>query len=1160
MNKKVNDVSFLSKKRGLSFLLTIMRVFILFLFFGLTSVYANNSYAQIKLDIDLKNGTFEELFDQIHSQSKFIFFYKDDIVKTKKKITLSLKESTIHEILQRAFIKTNLTYKIIDRQVVISKIKKQVNTKVLPEISNPDQVLIEGIVTGSDGVPLPGVNVIVKGTNKGVQTNFDGRYSIEVNPGEILVYSYVGMSSQEKMVDLDNNIDVVLFPTDNALEEVVVTALGIKRQVRSLGYATDVVKGEDLVKARETNIVNALQGKVTGVQITRSSGNLDGSSKIIIRGVSSLSGRNSPIWVVDGVIINDSQTPGNDLISGNRDFSNGAAVINPDDVESMNVLKGAAATALYGSRASAGAIVVTTKKGKASPDGNARVTINSTIRTDNLFRIPDYQQEYAGGTNGTYSAAGTGYDWGPRIIGQTVPNAPVTNEPGVLRGIKDNGIKDFFNTGYTLINNFAVADATEKMDYRLSLTSLNQTGILPGSSLKRYTASLNAGVRHNDKLETRFGVTYVKSKSEGTGATGANDPNIIGLSSFSSTLDQNLFKPWKDENGNQINHRVDDAGNLSNNPLWLRHENQNDRNDDRVIANASVTYKPFEGFALTGKIGVDFDDDKRFIENSKGTILRLTGDFDADDLYRQEITADVIASYFRDLTEDISLNILGGFQYNSRLFRRQQIQGVDLVIAELFSPANAAQVVATRQFTESRLAGLYGSAELGYKNWATLTLTARNDWSSTLPKNNNSYFYPSASLAFVFTDAFGIDSDWINYGKLRASWAQVGNDTDPYLLDFNYLPVSSALGQYGLDLTFPFNGSLAYAANPTIPSNNLVPEEQNSYEFGLDTRLFGGRFGVDFAYFKNENKNQILDVAIPQSTGFANKVLNVGQVDQEGFEIAIDATPIKTKNFTWNTAINFSQVESTVVELTPELSQFQISSAFSSVEVVAVPGKEFQLYGFDFLREPTTGRPIIDPNTGRRIQNEEAETLGSVLPDWTGGWVNNFSYKGFNLTATVDVKWGGVMKSSTVEELQTDGLVTETLLGREGAFIDTEGVLVDDNGNVSENNVPLLNAEDYWNNSLSVGSVATPWVYDASFVKLREVGLSYTLSSKALQKTFIKGLTLGIEGRNLALLYSKVPHIDPEASLFGSGADGFGIERANVPSTRSIGFNVRLTF
>jgi len=1016
---------------------------------------------------------------------------------------------------------------------------------------------ITGTVSDETG-PLPGVSIVIKGTTTGTETDFDGKYSITANEGDILVFSFVGMTRQEKTVGAANSINVVLV-ADNVLEEVVVTALGIKREARTLGYGTDVVKGEDLVKARESNIVNSLQGKVTGVQITNTGGNLGGSSKIIIRGVSSLSGNNNPLWVVDGIIINNNQTQTGSRITGSRDFANGAAVVNPDDVETINVLKGAAATALYGSQAATGVIIVTTKKGRASDDGKARVTINSTVRFDNLFRTPDYQQEYAMGTLGKYDSGSVGFDWGPRIVGQTVENLPVTNEPGPLTAVKDNGVNDYFNTGYTYINNFSVSDGSEKMDYRLSLTSLNQTGILPGSSLDRYTVGLNAGVRHSEKLESNFGVQYISTKSEGTGATGANDPNVVGLGSFSSTLDQNLFKPWKDASGNQINQIIDNTGNQTiNNPLWLRHENASERDDDRVLGNFSLTFKPFEGFALTGRVGLDLEDDKRFIENSKGTINRLFGDYDSDNIRRNVTTLDIIATYQKDLTSDLSLNLLGGFQYNSRLFERQRIRGIDLLIPELFSPGNAAQTIAERDFAERRIVGLYGQAEFGYKNWATLTLTARNDWSSTLPTNNNSYFYPSATLAFVFTDAFGIESDWLTFGKLRASWAQVGNDTNAYQLEFNFNPVTTATGQYSLNNNFPFNGALAYSASNTIPDADLQPEEQTSYEFGLDLKLFKGRLGLDLSYFKSENENQIFNSPIPESTGFAFKTQNVGRVDQEGFEIAIDATPVRIGDFSWNALMNFSLVESKVVRLIDDVERVIIASAFNSVQVVAVPGQEFQLFAFDHLRDEASGRPIINPATGRR-QAGEAKTFGSVLPDWTAGMVNTFSYKGFSLSATVDVKWGGVIKSSTVEGLQVGGLVTETLRNREGTFIDTDGVLVDGAGNVTENNVPLLSAQDFWT-SLNDNSVAAPYIFDASFVKLREVGISYTLPSKLLENTFIKGATFGVEGRNLALLYAKVPHIDPEASLFGSGADGFGVERASIPSTRSIGFNVRLTF
>lgn len=736
-------------------------------------------------------------------------------------------------------------------------------------------------------------------------------------------------------------------------------------------------------------------------------------------------------------------------------------------------------------------------------------------------------------------------------------NLPITGERGALTAVPNNGIDNFFNTGITRINNFSIGDADERMDYRLSVTALNQTGVLPGSSLDRYTIGLNAGVRHNEKLESRFSVNYTYSETRGTGAAGANDPNIVSLASFSSVLDPALFNPWIDEIGNQQNVITSNDGSTANNYLWLRNENKNDRDDDRIFGNIQTTWKPFNGFSLLGRVGLDLQDDRRLFTNRVGTITRLQGDFDSDNIRRRELTSDIIASYNTDLSQDLSLSVLGGMQYNTRIFERQQIQGVNLLVPELFSPANASQTIPIRDFTERRLFGIYGSAELGYKNWATLTVTARNDYSSTLPPENNSYFYPSASLAFVFSDAFNITSDFFTFGKLRASWAQVGNDTDPYQTTFNFLPQNTADGQYSLDLNFPFNGSLAYTASTNIPSPNLLPEEQTSYEFGLDLKFFNGRLGIDASYFNNQNDNQILNVPIPESTGFATQTRNVGRVDQTGFEIALEATPIIAGDFRWNTALNFSRVESEVVSLTEGVDRVIIASGFSSVQVVAVPGEEFQLFAFPYLRDEETGRPIIDPNTGRR-QAGEATTLGSVLPDWTGGWVNNFSYKGFNVSATIDVRWGGVMKSSTVEDLQTQGLVAETAINREGTFIDTEGVLVTDNG-VIDNNVPVQNAQDFWT-SLDDNSLAEPFIFDASFVKFREASISYTFPTDLLGDGFVKGLTIGVEGRNLALLYSKVPHIDPESSLFGSGADGFGIERASIPSTRSIGFNVRLRF
>jgi len=935
---------------------------------------------------------------------------------------------------------------------------------------------VSGKITSSDdGEGLPGVNVIIKGSTQGTVTDIEGQYKIDVASGDaILVFSSIGFVSQEMAVGTNSIIDITMASDVQQLSEVVVTALGIQREARELGYSISGVNSEDLVVARETNVINALQGKVTGVNIVNSSGNLGASSKITVRGVSSLSGRNNPLWVVDGVPINNNQTASGSRITGNRDFANGAAVINPDDVESINVLKGAAATALYGSRAAAGVIVVTTKRGKAGANGKPTVQINSSVRFDELFKEPDWQNSYAGGEFAKYDSSATFNNWGARIAGQTVSKA-ITGERVPLQAFPDNQ-SDFFETGRTLINNFSVSDANDRGDYRLSLTSLNQSGVLPGSSLDRLTATFNAGFKHSEKFRSRFSAQYIRTTSEGTGVAGANDPNVIGLSAFVRTVDFRDYQPWIDASGNQINT----IGTEDNNPFWIQNENRNDREDDRFIGNFETTYTPIENLNLTARLGYDFDVDERLITNRVGTIQRATGDFRNDVFQRRQLNIDAIATYFWNVNSDFNLDFLVGWNFNRRVFELDRIDGEDFVVPELFVPSNTLTSASDRDFTEQKLFGVYGQAVLSYKDWLTLTLTARNDWSSTLPLDNNSYFYPSASLAWVFTDA------------LRASIAQVGNDAQPYQLLFRFFPRTTAFGQYSLNLNFPFQGQSGFSKTNIIPNAALVPEEQTSYEFGVELQFFQGRLGLDVAYFNSENKNQILDVPIPESTGFAERTVNVGQVTQEGVEITLNADIIKSNAFNWSTTINFSHVESIVDELTEGTDRVIIASAFNSVQLVAVPGKEFQLFGVPWEREPTTGRPVINPADGTRIPGL-ARTYGSVFPDFTMGTNNTFSYKGLALNVTVDWSNGGLLRSATVENLWTGGFTEETLRNREGTFIDTQGVIVNDDGTFQDNNVPLRSATDFWQ-SLDDNSISEPTIFDATYVKLREIGLSYTCS------------------------------------------------------------------
>lgn len=1020
---------------------------------------------------------------------------------------------------------------------------------------------ISGRITSEEGETLPGVNVVVKGTATGTVTDASGEYTLAIpSDANTLVFSFIGLQTQEVAIGQRSVIDVTLSADVTQLSELVVTALGLEKQSRELGYSISGVDQEDLVVARETNVLNALQGKVTGVNITRSGGNLNSSAQVIIRGVTSLSGKNNPLWVVDGVPINDfteSRDNNNSVITGNRDFGNSANVINPDDVASINVLKGAAASALYGSRAAAGVILVTTKKGKSGAGRGPSISVNSSYRFDNLFRAPDFQNEYGGGLFYKYDSSAQTASWGPRIVGQDVTEAG-TGETVPLSAYPDN-YKDYYRTGKTLINNIAIGDATDNADYRLSITSLDQTGILPNAELERVTISLNAGRTHSEKLSSRFSVQYFNTNSQGTGVAGANDPNIFGWNSFVRSTDFKNFDPWIDDAGNQLGT----VGNTDNNPLWIQHENKNEREDNRILGNFQMSYKPIPELTFTGRAGYDFDQDSRLVTNRVGTRGRNSGTSTVTGITATQMNVDVIATYFKSLSSDLQLKVLGGYNFNRRKTSTEILFSQGFSIPELFLPANALTNVPDRRFSERVLFGAYSEVALSYRDWATLTLTGRNDWSSTLPKDNQSYFYPSASLALVFTEALNIQSNLLSYGKLRLSAAQVGNDTDPYQLLFTYLPQTNASGQYSLNQNFPFSGSLGYRATNTIPNANLVPEQQTSYEVGTEIRFLDGRLGLDASFFHTQNKNQILSIAIPETTGFGFKTLNVGQVDNTGIEITLDATVLSTNNFQWNTVLNFSHNESIVKSLAEGVDEFVLSSEFNSIQVKAVPGKEFQIFGIPFLRDSVTNRPLINPDNGLR-QSGESQSYGTVFPDFTAGITNNFTYKGFGLSITVDMKSGGKISSSTVGGLWNGGAVAETARNREGTFIDREGVLDNGDGTVRDNDIPIRSAQDFWRGN-QLNSISEMQIFDASFAKLRELGVSYNFPDRMFTNSFIRGLQLGVEGRNLALLWSKVPHIDPEANLYGAARDnggrqGFASERNSVPSTRSIGFNVRLKF
>ena len=1023
---------------------------------------------------------------------------------------------------------------------------------------------VSGNVTSAeDESALPGVNVIVKGTTIGTVTDVDGNYRLNIPAdAQTLTFSFIGFAEQEAEIEGRSVINLEMVSDVKQLSEVVVTALGIERERRELGYAITTVEGEELTKVRSTNALNSLAGRVPGVRITSQSGTAGGSVAIQIRGANSLAGTSQPLFVVDGAPISNYAYNGtrNDIIGGGADVGSRAGDLNPDDIASINVLKGASAVALYGQRARDGVVVITTKKGRR--DGT-NVEVNSSLRFDTPLRLPDFQNEYAQGDFGIYDASNFTNGWGPKISetqGQTFEQFPFNGEESPLQAYPDN-VKDFYETGKTYINSVAVSAAKEDADFRLGYTNVNEAGIIPNNMLKRNTLSVNAGSKFSEMLSARAVINYVRTEGEGRPRQGSNNPNLVvsQVNGFPRTVDPELLKNnIVDENGNAIGLN---GNNTTNNPYWVVENNPLNNRVERIFGNLQLNFTPYEWLSILGRMGTDFFDETRRSIVRKGTINNLNGSFDDLNIYRREINSDVIATVTTDITEKIGFQGFVGWNVNQIQVERSRVVANDLSIDLLYNYSNAQSTAPTNYQSLRRLYGVYADLGFSYNGFLFVNITGRNDWSSTLPENNNSFFYPGVSASFIFTDAFGISNNILSYGKVRASWANVGSDEEPYQLAFDYTPLSDLFTQFVNNNTYPHGGQLAFAATNIIPpGNSLKPQNQNTIEIGTELQLLDGRLGIDFTYYNTVTSDQIVEILIPQSTGFEAKRQNVGEVSNKGIEALVTVSPVQNSDFNWDLIFNFSKNKQTVEKLAEGLDDIGLTSGFSGLSVRAEPGQSFGLYGVGWLRNDE-GELIINPGTGLR-QSGSRIRYGSVYPDWLLGIQNSLTYKGINLSFLVDIREGGVLYSNTVTELRTAGLAEETLANRGKIFID-EGVLEveDADGNVTyvENNVPVQSMQDFWGGH-SAASIIESGIFDASYIKLREITLSYALPAYVIENTPFGSFSIGVEARNVWLIHSEVPHIDPETNFFGTSLIGEGVEFNSVPSTRSIGANIRFTF
>ncbi len=1044
---------------------------------------------------------------------------------------------------------------------------------------------IKGIITDGQ-TPLPGANIMLQEAQKGVVTDFDGNFEITSIPGGQynVAISYLGF--EDKVISITVNSgeiknlgSIALIASAEALDEVVVTALGIEKEKKRLGYAVQEVQGDQFTTARETNVTNSLAGRAAGVQITGGGSGVGSTSLITIRGEGSLiPGNNSPLFVVDGIPISNRTVSNSAEGNMETDFGNGAQDINPDDIKSMSILKGPNATALYGSRGLNGVILITTKSGEKSKGLGVSFTQNVTF--ENALRIPKYQNQYGQGAGGEFEfldgfGGGTNDNidesWGPRLNGQLIAQHDSPTTSGFRAGdfarrprnadgsfadqiiptpwkSNSGNIEDFFKTGSTLTTNVALTGGNENGNVRLSLTNLKSEGILPNTDYDRRTYALNGSYNLSKWLKISSSVNYVNSKSDNRPNNSYGTENIMYLWVwFGRQINMNSLRDyWQPglEGRQQFNYNY----NWHDNPFFTLNENTNGFDKNRIFGNARADMQITKDLSLMLRTGVDYFNELRVSKRAYSTQRFAKGQYREDDIFFKEQNTDFLLQYNKSLNDDFSIGLSFGGNLREEENRYKRISANSLSVPGIYNFENAAEPLAKTQFNDKRkINSLYAFANLAYKNFLFLDITGRNDWSSTLPKNSNSYFYPSVGLSAIVSDMIEMP-EVFSFVKLRGGWAVVGNDTDPYSLKNTF------------SFSEPFGSYQRVNASDILRNENLKPEEATSVEFGTDLRFFNNRLGLDVTYYKSTVKNQILKLPVSNTSGFKSRIINAGEIENTGIEVVLNAKPIKTTGgFTWDTNINFTSARGKVKSLIDDLDTYEISSNYVNV-LAKVGGRMGDIYGTGFVT-------VDDPNSaffGQVVHNEDGfsvrdpnvKKLGNYNPDFTVGWQNTFTYKGFNLGFLFDWRQGGEIMSRTTLIGGTSGMMDFTAQGRESGII-SQGVIQNADGSYRNNDVVLSGRDYYWwrynRNNEEIG------IFDASFLKLREVRLGYNFPNSILKKTFIQSLSLSIVGRNLAL-WTENPHFDPETISFNGGNIVPGVEDMALPSSRSYGLNLNVTF
>lgn len=1040
------------------------------------------------------------------------------------------------------------------------------------------QVTVSGKVTDSRDVPLIGVTV-VDANNPGIGTvsDLDGNYHLTVTAGTTLMFSYIGFESQSIQVKQPGTFNIRLREGTTALNEVVVTSLNIPREKKALGYAVQNVSS-DAFGTRPTNPMSALTGKIAGLQVISGGSNLGGSSRITLRGINSITGNNQPLYVIDGVPLDNTDLNSSSTINGSAGKDVGSTIqdINPDDIAGVNVLKGPSAAALYGSRAANGVILITTKKGKGG-DGNIQIELNTGLEFENVVRLPERQKLYGGGYNATFHTAvieGTTYNipeyaadesWGPKLDGTPVlhwynldpeyPEDYLNPQPWVY---PENDVSYFFRTGIANTNNISLSKSTGNSAFRVSFTNKNVTGTIPNASLGKNALSISGNV--TGKLLSFFAsANYLKTATTGRPWTGASNRNII-LEAYQwgqVQVDYKRLETYKRPDGtprawNRTGYRntvADEKTKYIDNPYWSAYESYLEEDRDRLYGNAGITLTPVSWLSVTGRINADiytYDFQDRIAHNSRSQSM-----YQEYNQQYEEFNYELLATANRgwqahSLVANVGANFL---QRNRRISDISTSGG--LIIPNYYSLNNATSTIinpATGIY-KRQLSSLYGSVSYGWRSTVYLDATFRNDWSSTLPVTHNSYFYPSVTSSLILSELNTLrDQDWLSFAKLRLGWAQVGNDTDPYQLYKVYQAVNA------------INGKSAYTLPDQLNNLNLKPEITSSVEAGLQLQLFRNLIDLDVTWYNNTSRNQIISLPTSDAFGYSSKLINAGEINNKGFEVILGVNPIQRQEFDWHTTVNFSKNSNEIIKLSDAVNKLNLST--SLVTLTAQEGESYgQLYGYDFVYAPD-GRKVVGSD-GLYLRTQQLVPLGSVLPEYLWSFQNGLRYKNVRFNFLIDSRVGGKFFSQTYKVGMYSGILPETAANgiRETGVVSdgvTGEVTFHPDGtytvtNTAENTKNVT--AQAWSRNHYNGPTAFS-IFDATFIKLRELSLGYDLPLSG--SGAIKGIGASVYGRNLFYLYRKSKTIDPE--LTNSSGNVQGIEGGNMPTPVNYGINVNIRF